>query len=64
MNVQDKFTEEEFEDILNAALENTANQWETDFVNDMVIKWEKWGKRMYISDTQLEHLYRIAEDNA
>lgn len=61
--VQDLFDDEaEFSDLVESARMNAANDWEEKFVAGIADKFEEFGKRMYLSDLQLEHLNRIAAD--
>lgn len=60
--VQDWYSDEEFQDLLDEAEANAGNDFETGFVSDMQDKWEEHGKRMYISPKQREILERIAND--
>lgn len=41
---------------------NAANDWEEKFVSDLKDKFEQYGRRMYLSENQREHLERIAGD--
>lgn len=61
--VQDLYDEDEFEELLENARMNAANDWEEQFVADMKERYEQYGKRMYISDAQQAHLERIANDD-
>ena len=60
--VQDHYTEDDFESLLDDAESNAANDWEEGFVADMKERFQLYGKRMYISAAQREHLERIADD--
>ena len=60
--VQDIYDDDEFEGLLESARMNAANDWEETFISDLSSKFEEYGKRMYLSDSQLEHLERIASD--
>lgn len=60
--VQDIYDDNEFEGLLESARMNAANDWEETFISDLMDKFEEYGKRMYLSDSQLEHLERIASD--
>lgn len=60
--VQDIYDDDEFEGLLEDARMNAANNWEENFVSDMRSKFEDFGRRMYLSDPQREHLERIADD--
>lgn len=60
--VQDLYEEKEFEELLEDARMNAANDWEESFVADMKARYGQYGRRMLISDAQQEHLERIAND--
>ena len=60
--VQDHYTEDDFESLLDDAESNAANDWEEGFVSDMKERFQLYGKRMYISAAQRSHLERIADD--
>lgn len=60
--VQDLYDDKEFEGLLDSARMNAANDWEETFAADMKSRYEQYGRRMFISDTQQEHLERIAND--
>ena len=60
--VQDLYEEKEFEELLEDARMNAANDWEESFVADMKSRYTEYGRRMFISDAQQEHLERIAND--
>ncbi len=60
--VQDLYEEKEFEELLENARMNAANDWEESFVADMKGRYTEYGRRMYISDAQKDHLERIAND--
>lgn len=60
--VQDIYKETEFEELLEDASMNAANDWEESFVADMKDRYTQYGRRMFISDTQKDHLERIAND--
>lgn len=61
--VQDLYEDSEFEELLENARMNAANDWEESFVSDMKDRYGQFGRRMYLSDAQQEHLERIASDN-
>lgn len=59
--VRDLFDDEAgFGDLVESARMNAANDWEESFVAGIAAKFEEFGKRMYLSDLQLEHLNRIS----
>lgn len=62
--VQDLYDDDgDFEMALSDAEMNAANDWEEKFVADMKAKFEQYGRRMFISDSQHEQLERIASDD-
>jgi hypothetical protein len=60
--VQDHYTEDDFESLLDDAESNAANDWEEEFVADMKARFQQYGKRMFISQAQRSNLERIAND--
>lgn len=60
--VQDHYTEDDFELVLDDAEANAANDWEEQFVADMKARYQQYGKRMFISAAQRAQLERIADD--
>lgn len=60
--VQDHYTENDFEELLETARMNAANDWEEQFVADMKDRYDQYGRRMFLSDNQQETLERIAND--
>ena len=61
--VQDLYDDEaEFKELIDCARMNAANDWEEKFVAGIADKFKEFGRRMYLSDLQLEHLNRIAGD--
>lgn len=61
--VQDIYDEKEFEELLESARMNAANDWEESFVADMKTRYDQYGWRMYISEAQQTTLERIANDD-
>ena len=61
-SVQDLYEEKEFEALIEDARMNAANDWEESFVADMKDRYTEYGRRMFISDAQQQHLERIAND--
>ena len=61
--VQDLYEEKEFEELLESARMNAANDWEESFVSDMKTRFDQYGRRMYISEAQQTTLERIANDD-
>jgi hypothetical protein len=49
-----------FKAVLVAAELNASTAWEMDFTDDLRERFEKWGHRMQISNTQRTQLNRIA----
>lgn len=47
--VQDLYEEKEFEELLEDARMNAANDWEESFVADMKARYGQYGRRMFIS---------------
>lgn len=62
-SVQDLYDEKEFEELLESARMNAANDWEESFVADMKTRYDQYGRRMYISEAQQTTLERIANDD-
>ncbi|MBK7490860.1 MAG: hypothetical protein IPI17_01830 [Nitrosomonas sp.] len=60
--VQEIYEDDEFESLLDDAERNAANDWEETFVSDLKSKFDEFGRRMYLSESQQEHLERIAND--
>lgn len=60
--VQDHYTEDDFEELLDDAEANAANDWEEQFAADMRSRYQQYGRRMFISQAQREQLERIADD--
>lgn len=60
--VQDHYTDAEFEELLDDAEANAANDWEEKFVDDMKERYSQYGRRMFLSETQRQKLERIADD--
>ena len=60
--VQEIYEDDEFESLLDDAERNAANDWEETFVSDLRGKFYEFGRRMYLSESQQEHLERIAND--
>jgi hypothetical protein len=52
--------EAEFSELLEDARMNAADDWEVNFVADLIKKFEKYGSGMYLSDLQNDRLKRIA----
>ena len=61
--VQDLYKETEFEVLIEDARMNAANDWEESFVADMKTRFAAFGRRMFISSAQKDHLERIANDD-
>lgn len=63
MQVQDEYEDEEFESLLSQAGINASNDIEEEFVADLRYRFRQYGRRMYLSENQREHLERIAGDD-
>jgi hypothetical protein len=61
-SIQDLYDKEEFEELLESARMNAANDWEETFVADLIRKYGEYGRRMFFSESQKEHIERIAND--
>jgi hypothetical protein len=61
--VQDLYQTDEFEELLESARMNAANDWEESFVSDMKDRFDQYGRRMYLSEMQQQTLERIANDD-
>lgn len=61
--IQDLYDEKEFEELLESARMNAANDLEESFVSDMKTRFDQYGRRMYISEAQQTTLERIANDD-
>lgn len=59
--VQDIYSEIKFSDLLDEAENNAANSWEENFVSDLKSKFNEYGIRMFLSESQKDHLERIAD---
>lgn len=51
----------EFFAVLTAAELNACKDWDIDFTNDMRERADKYGARTLVSQSQEEHLRRIAD---
>ncbi|WXL27728.1 hypothetical protein WG219_09875 [Ectopseudomonas mendocina] len=59
--VIEQFTRlDEFTSLLAAAELNASNNWEIKFTTDISANYQRWRGEMYLSDSQLENLERIA----
>jgi hypothetical protein len=61
--VQDRYDEEAFEERLESARMNAANDWEEAFVRDLIARYQQVGRRMTLSEAQQHTLERIASDD-
>ena len=62
--IQDHYPDlDEFESLLEDARMNAANDWEEQFAADMQAKYQQYGKRAFLSDSQKTQLERIANDD-
>jgi hypothetical protein len=62
MKICDVFAFGEFEDLLSEAESNAVSGWDMSFVEDMDEKFKQYGSDMFVSDSQLKQLRRIAGD--
>ena len=53
----------DFEVLLEDARMNAANDWEETFVSDLRDRYAQYGRRMFLTEAQQQHLERIASDN-
>lgn len=62
--VEDRYKDEVdiFEELLEAAETNANNDFEMEFTSDMRVKYQKYGKKMFLSDKQVALLERIADN--
>ena len=60
MKVSELPTDLDFGDVLEAAEANAKNDFEMDFVAEMVERFDQYEDRMFISDKQWELLAKIA----
>jgi len=49
-----------YADLLESAELNAKNDWEMDFVFDLMNKFDEYGDDTYVSEAQLEKLEKIA----
>lgn len=61
--VQDVYSEQEFEDLLEAAEENAKSAWEQDFVTDMRDRYDIYNLRLFLTEKQEEALVELAGHN-
>jgi hypothetical protein len=59
MKLEDLYSSDEFEEIINQALTNARTEWEMQFVDDLYAKWEQWGMDVFITQRQADVLYRL-----
>lgn len=52
----------EFESLLEDARMNAATDWDEQFVADLQVKFDQYGDRTFLSDSQRVQLERIAND--
>lgn len=51
---------EEFEELLDIARMNTETDWEENFIAEITENFRQHGGGMYLSDSQNDHINRIA----
>jgi hypothetical protein len=59
MKLEDLYSSDEFEEMINQALVNACTEWEMQFVDDLYAKWEQWGMDVFITQRQADVLYRL-----
>lgn len=59
--VSDHFTDDEFKTALGDAEANAESDYETNFVTETQERFEKWGNKMYFSESQKDFLNRLSE---
>ncbi len=52
----------DFEDLLEAAETEARTDWEMQFTSDLRVKYSQFEERMYLSESQLEQLKKIAKE--
>lgn len=50
-----------FEDLLSEAEDRAFSAWDTQFIDGIRSKFDEYGDAMYLSESQLEQVKRIAE---
>lgn len=58
--VQDNYTDTDFRILLEGARGNAKDAWEEEFLDDIHVKFEKYGTEMFLSEKQEEKLKAIA----
>ena len=58
--VRDVMDEDEFDRLLCDAESNAVSDWDVHFISDMRDRFTEYGDNMFLSDSQLEQLERIA----
>ena len=62
MRVKDHFSNtSDFTNLLIRAEEKANEAWETEFIEDIQNRYYRYGVTMMLSETQAEHLERIAD---
>jgi len=56
-----KYTHDEFEEILDNANIGASTDVETDFVDDMIEKFQEYGMDTYVSQKQLDWLLKLTD---
>ena len=63
MKILDHFADiEDFTELLNSADANAETEWERGFIDDMKVKFEKYGSEMLLSEKQVQVLERIVHE--
>lgn len=61
MKVSDRYPNPgDFAELLIDAQDSASTEWEVQFTLDMTARYDQHGMEMFISDSQLENLERIA----
>ena len=58
--IKDRFTGNEFDDLLLTAEQCCETDWEAQFVSDMKSRYERFAGQTYISEKQQDTLEKIA----
>jgi len=52
---------DEFQDLLDSAEDGAVSGRDHEFIDDILERWESYGLRMYISESQFAYLKRLAK---
>lgn len=58
--IEDLYEEDEFAGLLEDARMNASSDWDESFVASMKERFDKYGRSMYISESQSKQIARIA----